>query len=83
VETSATVFLQIGIVILGFIVLSVQNRENTKSLRDRQDETNDHLEKLNDKTYKLHGRVSSAARGIAELPCRKGAPLPEECTEED
>jgi len=63
--------------------LSKRQDEMAIDVARRQDETNGHLKKLNDKTYNLHGQVQGVKTAVTSLPCRGSGPLPEQCPEDE
>jgi hypothetical protein len=79
---------------LGIAGLAIQNQTNTRAqgkrqdemsteIARRQDDTNEHLRKLNDKTYNLHGQLQGVKTAVKSLPCRAATPLPEQCPEDE
>ena len=50
-----------------------QNWANTRTLRTRQDATNEHLRLLNSKTFESHREIGALIGVVQSLPCKTGS----------
>jgi hypothetical protein len=56
-----------------------QNWANTRTMKQRQDDTNAHLRQLNSKTFDSHREIGQLIGAMQSLPCRTKSATVDEC----